>query len=132
MGDLTKNISRHELKCRCRKCDVTIQDHEPIIQVVQGACDWFANNLPSDVSVTVVITSAARCYEYNRSNMVDSNDESQHPRCSAMDIKIYIGGKQLSPLTVFEYFCRKYQDKYGKGNYKTFTHIDTRSIDARW
>lgn len=132
MGDLTKNISRHELKCKCGKCNVTIQDHEPIIQVVQDVVDWFQGGLHSDIYVAVRITSAARCYEYNRSGMVDSNDESQHPRCSAMDIQIFIAGRKVKARKVYDYLNTKYPKKYGIGNYDTFTHIDTRAIRARW
>jgi uncharacterized protein YcbK (DUF882 family) len=134
MGDLTKNISAHELRCKCGICKVRIQDHEPVIQVVQGACDHFAKK--SGKRVTVVITSAARCYGYNRMPVhmggAGSNDESQHPRCCAMDIKILIDGVQVDPDFVAEYFDEKYPDTYGIGNYKSFTHIDTRAIKARW
>ncbi len=70
-------------------------------------------------------SSAARCYEYNRS--VGSNDQSQHPRCRAMDLPTH-KAKEL-----YEYLCAQYPNKYGFGLYKTFVHIDTRSgAAARW
>ena len=131
MGDLTKNISQHELDCKCEKCEVTIQSHEPVIQIVQKGCDYFASNAGVD-KVKLVITSAARCYEYNRK--VGSNDNSQHPRCSAMDIQIFIGSMQIAPEVVADYFNNQYPDSCGIGVYpvKKFTHIDTRSIKIRW
>lgn len=134
MGNLTKNISDFELRCKCGICNVRIQDHEPIIQVVQDACDHFAKL--SGKPVILKITSAARCYGYNRQPAhlggAGSNDESQHPRCSAMDIKLFVNGNFIKPDYVAEYFDEKYPDTYGIGNYKTFTHIDTRAIKARW
>ena len=135
MGDLTKNISQHELDCRCSNCKVTVQYHEPIINIVQKACDYFAANAQVE-KVKLNITSAARCYEYNRMPIKDggpgSNDESQHPRCSAMDIQIFIGKMQVAPQEVADYFNAQYPDSCGIGVYATFTHIDTRSIKARW
>jgi len=131
MGDLTKNISRHELKCKCGKCDVRIQDHEHVIQVVQFACDHFAEIYKVE-KVRLAITSAARCYEYNRSSSVNSNDESQHPRCNAMDIRIFTNGRMIDTVRVSDYLKSRYNFKFGIGHYDTFTHIDTRTKKSRW
>ena len=135
MGDLTKNISQHELTCKCGKCSVTIQAHEPIIWMVQKACDYFAAEYGVE-KVKLTITSAARCYEYNRIPDKDggpgSNDESQHPRCSAMDIKIFTDSVQVPTKKVADYFDHNYPTSCGIGVYKTFTHIDSRSEKARW
>ena len=130
MGDISANINRYEIKCKCNKCSVRIQDHEPVIQVVQGAVNWFQGNAHSDTYVSVRITSAARCREHNLT--VGSNDESQHIRCNAMDIQIFIAGRQVEPRVVYDYFCRTSPDTYGIGDYDTFTHIDTRNKKARW
>ena len=129
MGDITTNISKSELFCHCGKCKVRIQDHEPIIQMVQGACDHFADVYGVD-KVTLNITSGARCYEYNRE--VGSNDNSQHPRCNAMDIKIFVNGAQIPPNLVYEYLDDIYPCGMGVGLYNTFTHIDSRETKARW
>ena len=135
MGNVTKNINLAELKCNCGNCDVAIQPHEEVIEVVQDACNYFAN-LHGVSKVLLKITSAARCYAYNRKSEEDggpgSNDESQHPRCSAMDIKIYINRMQIPANKVYGYFCEKYPHKFGIGSYKSFTHIDTRRVLARW
>ena len=119
MGDLTNNISRHELLCACG-CGLDSMDFETI-EMVQDACDEF--------DCTVEITSAARCYEYNRSDEVGSNDRSQHPRCRGMDCKF----KGQNPKDVHEYLCNRYPNRFGFGLYKTFNHIDSRTNGpARW
>lgn len=124
MGDLTKNISRHELRCNCGKCDYQTMDFETI-NVVQEACDYFAKK-QGVAKVTLSINSAHRCFPYNRA--VGSNDASQHPRGNAMDIKI----SGVSPKELYLFLDKKYPDKYGIGCYSTFTHIDTRRTKARW
>ena len=128
MTQLTKNIWSHELDCKCGKCDVTIQHHEPVIQCVQKCCDYFSDKLGG--KIVLKITSAARCYEHNRD--IGSNDNSQHPRCRAMDIKLFFDGVQIHPKDIYEYFDNQYPDSCGIGLYNTFTHFDTRSEKARW
>lgn len=133
MGDLTTNISQHELDCKCGKCDVTIQDHEPVIQCVQKCCDYFARKYGVD-KVVLKITSAARCYEYNRipedQGGPGSSDGSQHPRCSAIDHKIFVNGRQIPPAEVADYYDRNYEDSCGIKAYNSFTHFDTRA--SKW
>lgn len=135
MGDLTKNISRYETKCHCNRCKVYIQAHEPILAMVQAACDHFAKEWSVD-KVQLELSSAARCYAYNRlPTDVDgpgSNDESQHPRCTAIDAKIFVNGTQVSPQKVYDYFDSTYPDSCGVGLYSSFTHIDSRPYKARW
>ena len=135
MGDYTKNISRHETKCNCGNCDVYIQPHEPILAIWQGACDHFADKYGVS-KVQLEITSAARCYVYNRIPIEDggpgSNDESQHPRCTAMDGKIFVNGKQIPPKEVYDYFDVRYPNSGGFSAYNTFTHGDGRQTKARW
>jgi uncharacterized protein YcbK (DUF882 family) len=128
MGDLTKNISASELLCKCPSCEVRIQDHEEVIGVVQHICDHFAEYHSS--SIRLEITSAARCREHNLT--VGSNDESQHIRCSAMDIKLFCDGQQIPPKQVYRYADKAFSFGYGIGSYSSFTHIDTRSKKARW
>ena len=135
MGDLTRNISRHELKCKCGDCDVYIQDHEPIIDMWQGACDFFAKKYKV-LKVGLDITSAARCYRYNRTPIDQdgpgSNDNSQHPRCTAIDGKIFINATQIKPSEVADYFEDKNPYSCGIGRYNSFTHVDSRPIKSRW
>lgn len=123
---LSKNISRHELACSCG-CGFDSMDWETI-DVVQDCCDHFADQLGLD-RVVLDITSAARCYEHNRTPEVGSNDGSQHPRARAIDFKI----RGVLPADVHAYLVASYPDTYGIGKYGSFTHIDTRSgAAARW
>ena len=130
MGDLTKNISRHELVCKCGDCNVTVLDNEPVIQIVQGACDHFADVCGVD-KVLLIITSAARCYIYNRTEEVGSNDNSQHPRACAIDFQIYANGVQVPTTVVDRYLRKKYPGIYGFGLYNSFNHADTRPGDGK-
>jgi uncharacterized protein YcbK (DUF882 family) len=130
MGDLTKNISRHELACRCG-CGLDSMDVKTI-EIVQECCDHFAEKLSVD-RVVLNINSAARCFEYNRKPIslggVGSTDGSQHPRSRAMDFTI----SNVSPIDIYSYLITKYPDRYGFGKYSSFTHVDTRSNGpARW
>ena len=133
MGNITKNISSHELQCKCSdpECNVTILDNEPVIGIVQDACDYFARKNGID-KVQLEITSAARCYRYNRSDHIGSNDNSQHPRARAMDIKLFIGDMQIEPWLVYRYLDQKFPHTLGLGVYNTFTHVDSRTAKARW
>ena len=135
MGDLTLNISRSELKCSCNRCNVTIQDHELIIEVVQSICDRIAADRDVE-KVRLNISSAARCYEYNRIPTIvggpGSNDESQHPRCNAMDIDIFVGDKRVPPSEVYEIANKMYFFGFGMGVYSWGLHVDTRNKKARW
>ncbi len=130
MGNLTKNISRHELACSCG-CGLDSMDWETI-NVVQECCDYAASVLHVD-KVVLYITSASRCYKYNRVPVEDggpgSSDASQHPKCRAIDFEI----AGVGPAHIYTYLDQKYPGKYGIGRYKTFTHLDTRTNGpARW
>jgi len=123
MGDLTKNISRHELACKCG-CGLQSMDWETI-EIVQECCNHFATKNNID-RVRLDIHSAARCLTHNKA--VGSNDRSQHPKCCAIDFHIH----GIKPQKVYDYLVQKYPSKYGMGNYKGFTHIDSRPDKARW
>lgn len=124
MGDITKNISRHELACNCG-CGSDSMDWETI-NIVQESADHFAEVLGVE-KVTVRISSAHRCFEYNR--FIGSNDQSQHPQARAVDYTI----DGVSPGDLYAYLVTKYPDKYGIGKYNSFTHFDSRSDGpARW
>lgn len=120
MGDLTKNISRSEVLCKCGMCDFAIERDSEVLFVVQEICNHFDSG--------VVIHSGARCTEYNRSASVGSNDKSQHPRCTAIDFHI----KDAPLEKVYMYLMTRYPDKYGMGIYDTFIHLDVRPVAGRW
>lgn len=124
MGNMAKNISRHEVACHC-ECGFDSMDLETI-EVVQDACDHFAEQLGID-KVTLVVNSGARCKYHNIA--VGGADDSQHPKARAMDIRI-VG---VSSISIYSYLDTRYPDRYGVGLYQTFVHIDTRSNGpARW
>jgi uncharacterized protein YcbK (DUF882 family) len=130
MGDLTKNISRHELRCHCGKCEFSVEDYEPVVKAVQMACDHFADTY-SITKVALQITSPARCREHNLK--IGSNDRSQHVRGRALDIKLFINlTDQIPPKLVYKYLDKRFPNKLGLGLYDSFTHVDTRPVKARW
>tara|TARA_R110000796_G_C14560052_1_gene434755 strand:- start:2818 stop:3198 length:381 start_codon:yes stop_codon:yes gene_type:complete len=122
MGDLTKNISRSEIECKCG-CGTDTIDSETV-KVVQGACDYFAKQL--DVKkVHLVITSGIRCKEHN--SKVGGSNKSQHIQGRAIDFVI-VG---IEPSEIYHYLDKKYTGRYGAGDYETFTHLDTKTGNAR-
>ena len=138
MGDITANISQYELDCTCGECNVTIDSREPVIQLVQDCGDRL-RALHKATNLTIKITSAARCYSYNRLQPTDdhpeypgSNDNSQHPRSRAIDFKIILDGIQVPPREVYEDLVQSLPTKCGIGLYRTFTHLDSRPWCARW
>jgi uncharacterized protein YcbK (DUF882 family) len=116
MGDISKNFNRSEFACKCG-CGFDAVDKE-LVCVLELVRKNF--NAP------VIINSACRCLEHNRS--VGSKDTSQHVKAKAADIVV----KGVKPQFVYDYLNDIFSDKYGIGNYKTFTHIDVRDKKARW
>jgi uncharacterized protein YcbK (DUF882 family) len=93
--------------------------------IIQECCDHFAVLLGVE-KVVLNINSAARCYTHNTN--IGSNDNSQHPRCCAMDFSI--NGIELKDI--YKYLDKKYPNQFGIGLYLTFVHFDTRKDKARW
>lgn len=124
MGDLTANISRHELACSCG-CGGDTVDFQTI-EMVQGACDHFAGKLGLD-KVVLRITSAFRCLEWNRTPLANwgpgSTDGSQHPKGRAIDHSI----DGVMPLDLYSYYVSRYPDRFGFGCYTSFVHADSRT-----
>ena len=123
MTELSKNIFRHEVACKCG-CGFDTMDFETI-EAVQDCCDYFAHKQGVD-KVVLIINSGARCLEHNRK--IGGSKNSQHLLGRAMDIVI----KGVSPRDVYTFLDKNYDGEYGIGSYTTFTHIDTRSGFARW
>jgi uncharacterized protein YcbK (DUF882 family) len=121
---LTKNVSRHEVACKCN-CGMDTIDFETLM-VVQECCDHFAIVLGVD-KVVVIINSGCRCNAHNEA--VGGSLNSYHKKSRAIDFKI-VG---VLPVAVYAYLSTIYEDKYGLGSYSSFTHIDTRTGgQARW
>ena len=117
MGDLSKNFSRHEFKCKCGNCEQIGPDPQLVIEL-QALRDYF------DAPVT--IHSGHRCPAYNA--RVKGAKGSQHLKGTAADISV----KGITHNTVQRYLLRKYPNQYGIGRYNTFTHLDVRPWKARW
>lgn len=82
----------------------------------------------------VTLTSGPRCPEYNE-HVGGAEYTSRHlvepyeREPDAADIVV----KDVSPQEVYDYLCsRPYANLLGLGNYKDFTHVDTRGEQARW
>ena len=123
MGDLSKDFSRHEFACTCG-CGFDTVD-TTTLEILQ----W----LRTETGKRVTITSACRCFAWNRVPISEggpgSNDNSQHPRARAADIKV-LG---WTPKEVYDLLDKKYKDQISLGLYNTFVHIDTRTNGpARW
>lgn len=117
MGDLSKNFSRREFRCKCGQCDQVGPDPE-LILVMQEIRDHFG--------VLVRVYSGHRCPTYNR--RVGGAKYSQHLKGTACDFAV----KGVAHDTVQEYLLERYAGKYGIGRYDTFTHVDVRPKMARW
>lgn len=119
MGDLSKNFSRWELECK-DGCGFNTVDAELINEILQPARD--------DLKRKIIITPNGGCRCYLQNIACGGSKNSQHKEGKAADIKV----EGVSPQDVYEYFCKKFPDKYGFGLYPTFIHVDCRSIKARW
>lgn len=75
----------------------------------------------------VTINSAYRTVAYN-SRVSGSSSESQHCNGNAADIVV----QGVKPKDVADYVERLMPNTGGIGRYSTFTHVDVRSVKARW
>ena len=128
MGDLTKNFSKWEFECHCKKCTISDEVLENVKKVAEQL-----QILRYYVDAEVTINSAYRCLEHNRA--IGSNDSSQHPKGTAVDITIqgYTPDEVVS--IVENMLVNPYLHSFyigGVGKYNSFTHLDIRENPARW
>jgi len=119
MPRLTQNFDRAEFACRCG-CGFDTVDYELLTHLEYERAHF---------GRPIIITSGARCAEYNR--RVGGAERSQHVLGRAADH--YIEG--VSPREQYEYFNSRFPRRYGLGLYVTsnFIHFDTRVGEAaRW
>jgi uncharacterized protein YcbK (DUF882 family) len=124
MGDLTKNFSLSEFKCRDGSdvpdeyaCNVhTLTEN---LQVLRDA-----------LGVPIRVISGYRSPPYNRK--IGGARKSQHMVAKAADIKV----KGLTPDqvrdTILQLIDSGEMMQGGVGRYVTFTHYDVRGHKARW
>jgi len=123
MGDMTKNLSRKEIACKCG-CGFDTIDHETA-RILQETCNHYANVMGIK-KVVVSIGSGCRCEDHNKA--VGGGKNSQHLKGRAIDFTISGVNSEL----VYKYLNEKYPDQYGMGRYTSFTHFDSRPVKARW
>jgi uncharacterized protein YcbK (DUF882 family) len=117
MGDISEHFSRSEFACNCG-CGFNVVDAE-LIKILEGVHVYFGR--------AIGINSGARCAAYN-AMQEHSAKKSQHLLGKAADINV-VG---IDPEKVATFLEEKYPNKYGIGRYNTFTHVDVRSVKARW
>jgi len=118
MGDLTKNFSRSELKCKCGKCTNNYID----IRLVKGL-----QELRDLIGKPININSATRCKAHNKA--VGGVPNLQHVMGRAADIR----SDGMSPVNLAFYAELIAVFKNGGiGVYASFVHVDVRGHKARW
>lgn len=115
MGDLSKNFSRIEFKCKCGACDMKAVDAE-LITVLQDVRDEFG---------VLHITSGNRCKAHNK--RIGGAKKSRHTMSLAVDFMAI----DASPKEVGKYLNKKYPDKYGVGIYSRWVHLDVDDVGIR-
>ena len=121
MGDLTKNLSRHEFACDCG-CGMDTADHELVV-ALQAACDRFGDR--------ITVTGGNRCADHN-ATIPGATSGSKHQYCRAADFKLFKNGVQVDPEKVAQFFEQRYSN-FGIGRYSNRTHVDSRTDGpARW
>lgn len=138
VGDLTKNLSRHEFACKCECGYDTVDFLLP--EILQDVCDHFAEQL--DTSVRIDVRSGNRCPYHNEvvqslytPNYVPYTSKSQHLDARAADFKLFIrhSGEQIAALLIHDYLCKRHPNKFGFGLYNNRNHADSRTNGPeRW
>lgn len=114
-----KHFERSEFKCKCGKCGgFPVEPSEELALILEKIRKYFGK--------PVIINSGIRCATHNAN--VGGANASQHLNGTAADIVV----KDVSPERVAKYAETLLPKTGGIGRYKTFTHIDVRSVKARW
>lgn len=119
MGDLSKDFSRAEFKCRCGCGEVEI--HPDLLDSLQQLRDLAGG--------PIRINSGYRCEKHNRE--VGGKPESYHRYGMAADI--VIEGRSMDEMYQLAVRIPRFKDG-GIGRYPSqkFIHVDVRSYPARW
>ena len=105
MGDLTKNLSRYEIKCKCGECDQDTIDYMIVIGF-QKICDKAAE-VKKVEKVKAIVTSGNRCPWHN--GAVGGKQNSFHPKSKAIDFEIEgFYSKELITFAQLVLDCTKY------------------------
>jgi len=133
MSQLTQNIWRYEITCKCGDCDLDTIDHE-IVEIWQDICDYFTHKYRG-IRAVLDISSGCRCPSHNHN--VRGYKNSQHLYGKAIDGSIVIKFPDgvytpVTSLEIYEYVGAKFPNSLGLGIYDKFVHIDCREKRARW
>ena len=113
---LSVHFARREFACACG-CGFDTIDHATL-EILEAVRSHFGQ--------PVIVTSGARCPEYNA--RVGGASNSQHLYGRAADIQV----RGVDPEAVHAWIDEHYPHA-SLGSYRTFTHIDTRSDGPkRW
>lgn len=133
MGDLSLHFSSSEFRCKCDypDCDATgkMMSGE-LVAVLELVRDHYTQLIGKPCIIK--INSGHRCQRHNHD--VGGSPGSQHLSAKAADIRVIESDAWvlIEPTVVAAFLDRIFPDKYGIGNYDTFTHIDVRHEKARW
>lgn len=114
MGNLSANFNREEFECKCG-CGRDTVDYGLIILL---------EKIREHFDVPVWVTSGYRCA--TRNSLAGGGEHSQHLDGRAADIVV----DGIPPYLVAE--LADNLGAGGVGNYRDFTHVDTRRGIARW
>jgi len=138
MGDISRNISRKELACKCG-CGFCACDKE-LIDIVQECIDYFV--IVEEEAIEVIFNSGCRCVEHNEvvqkesnSNYIPYSSKSEHTHGIAVDfwLRSILTKKPILAARVYDYLDKKYPHKYGIGKYRGRTHLDVKpGSPRRW
>lgn len=113
----TAHFNEVEFKCRCGGCE-SIKPSSELLAVLELVRLRFR--------APVVITSGYRCPTHNKN--VGGSPASRHMKGDAADIHV----KGVPPKVVTQFVLETFPNSYGIAEGKSFTHIDTRPVKARW
>lgn len=118
--DNIQYFKKEEFRCKCGKyCNgYPVEPSEELVKVLEKIRKYFGK--------PVIVNSGIRCATHNAN--VGGANASQHMKGTAADIVV----KDISPDRVAKYAETLLPKTGGIGRYKTFTHIDVRSVRARW
>ncbi len=115
-----KYFTDEELACKCGKCD-TKMSPELITQLIA---------LREHAAFPFIITSAARCNEYNKK--VGGYPKSRHLKGKAVDIKVN-SNRTYELLGLLKRYGFNGVGVSQKGDFsKRFIHVDMRDSTAVW
>lgn len=116
-------FKRDEFRCKCGGLychGFPVEPDPELIRILEKIRAYFGK--------PVRINSGVRCAAHNSSPAVGGATQSQHLKGTAADITV----DGVEPSRVAMYAETLLPKTGGIGRYKAFTHIDVRSVKARW